>query len=164
LEIQRHWLESPIRRETNVYDAAVLLGNMGKLYLEQPDYDLAYFVYEEALLLQTTVFRKDHDIVLASLTSLALAKAQNKQLQKALQILTGCLRSQNVRFGPNSVASIDTTGLMGYLYAREENYDEALKCLSKVKKWQSARLPVSHPALEATSKAIKKLEESIEWV
>jgi tetratricopeptide (TPR) repeat protein len=164
LEIQRHWLEIPIRRETNVYDAAVLLGNMGKLYLEKPDYDLAYFVYEEALLLQTTVFRKDHDIVLAGLTSLALAKAQNKQLKKALQILTGCLRSQNVRFGTNSVASIDTTGLMGYLYAREENYDEALKCLVKVKKWQSARLPASHSALEATNEAIKKLEESIEWV
>lgn len=164
LEIQRHWLESPIRRETNVYDAAVLLGNMGKLYLEQPDYDLTYFVYEEALLLQTTVFHKDHDIVLASLTSLALAKAQNNQLKKALQILTGCLRSQNVRFGTNSVASIDTTGLMGYLYAREENYDEALKCLVKVKKWQSARLPASHSALEATNEAIQKLEESIEWV
>jgi tetratricopeptide (TPR) repeat protein len=165
LEIQRHWLESPIRRETNVYDAAVLLGNMGKLYLEQPDYDLAYFVYEEALLLQTTVFRKDHDIVLAGLTSLALAKAQNGQeLKTALQILTGCLRSQDMRFGTNSVPSIDTTGLMGYLYARDENYDEALKCLVKVKKWQSARLPASHSSLQATSEFVKKLEESIEWV
>ncbi len=110
------------------------------------------------------MFRKDHDIVLAGLTSLALAKAQNKQLKKALQILTGCLRSQNVRFGTNSVASIDTTGLMGYLYAREENFDEALNCLVKVKKWQSARLPASHSELEATNEAIKKLEESIEWV
>jgi tetratricopeptide (TPR) repeat protein len=164
LEIQRHWLDGLLRRETNVYGAAVTLGNMGKLYLGQPDYDLAYFVYEEALLLQTTVFRKDDDIVLASLTSLALAKAQNNQLQKALLILRGCLRSQNVRFGSDSVASIDTTGLMGYLYARDENYDEALNCLNKVKTWQITRLPTSHPSLGTTKEAIKTLEESIEWV
>jgi hypothetical protein len=105
------------RRETDVYDAAVL--QYGEALPEKPDYDLAYFVYEEALLLQTTLW--DHDVVLVSLTSLALASADN---QLKLQILTGCLRSQNVRWD-NSVASIDTTSLMGYLYAREENYDEA---------------------------------------
>jgi len=164
LEIQRQWFQDLIRRETNVYDAAVTLGNMGKLYLEQTDYDLAYYVYEEALLLQTTIFRKDHEVVLASLTSLALAKARNVQLTKALQILKGCLRSQNVRFGADSMASVDTTGLMGYLYGRQKNFDEALKCLNKVEKWQSTRLSPSHPAMQATRAAASKLEESIDWV
>lgn len=164
LEVQRPWLDDSIRRQTNVYDATVTLGNMGKLYLEQPDYDLAYYVYEEALLLQTTIFRKDHDVVLASLTSLSLAKARNHQVTKALQILKGCLRSQNIRFGADSVASIETTGLLGYLYARQESYDEALKCLIKVNTWQSTRLQPSNPAMVENKVAVGILEELFDWV
>jgi tetratricopeptide (TPR) repeat protein len=48
LEIQRQWLDGPVRREPIVYDAVVTLSNMGKVYLRKADYDLAYFVYEEA--------------------------------------------------------------------------------------------------------------------
>ena len=50
LEIQRQWLDGPIRRESIVYDASTTLGNMGKVYLHKGDYDLAYFVFEEACL------------------------------------------------------------------------------------------------------------------
>ena len=50
LEIQRQWLDGPVRRESIVYDAAITLGNMGKVYLDQSDYDLAYYVFEEACL------------------------------------------------------------------------------------------------------------------
>jgi tetratricopeptide (TPR) repeat protein len=50
LVIQRQWLDGPVRREPMVYDASVTLGNMGKLYLRNGDYDLSYFVYEEACL------------------------------------------------------------------------------------------------------------------
>jgi tetratricopeptide (TPR) repeat protein len=50
LEIQRQWLDGPVRREAIVYDASVTLGNMGNIYLRKTDFDLAYFVYEEACL------------------------------------------------------------------------------------------------------------------
>jgi tetratricopeptide (TPR) repeat protein len=50
LVIQRQWLDGPVRREPMVYDASVTLGNMGKVYLRNGDYDLSYFVYEEACL------------------------------------------------------------------------------------------------------------------
>ena len=48
LEIQRVWLECPVRRDSLVYDASVTLQNMGKLYLRSGDNDLSYFVYDEA--------------------------------------------------------------------------------------------------------------------
>lgn len=50
LEIQRQWLDGPIRRDFIVFDTTVTLGNMGKCYLHQHDYETAFFVYEEALL------------------------------------------------------------------------------------------------------------------
>lgn len=161
LEILRRWLDGPIRRESIVFDAATTLSNIGKLYLERQDYDLAYFVYEEALLLQTTVFRKDHDIVLNGLTNLALAKVKTRHVQKAVQILQGCLRSQNSRFGPQSASAVETTGLIGHLYASEAQYEEALQCWKTVKKWQKTQLPANHAAAIQTRAAIDKAEHTI---
>jgi hypothetical protein len=53
LEIQRVWLDAKVRRDTIVFDASVTLGNMGKLYLEQENYYLSFFVNEEALVVRT---------------------------------------------------------------------------------------------------------------
>jgi tetratricopeptide (TPR) repeat protein len=53
LEIQRAWLDGKVRRDTIVFDASVTLGNMGKVYLEQENYYLSFFVNEEALLVRT---------------------------------------------------------------------------------------------------------------
>jgi len=161
LEIQRQWLDGPVRRESIVYDATVSLSNMGKLYMERSDYAMAYYVYEEALLLQTTLFRKDHDIVLASLTNLALAKSKNGQVQQALQILEGCLRSQNAKLGPESAASIETMGFMSQLHLRQEQYEQAWKCLATVKKWQKSHLPQHHPALRKTKETMKMIEKKL---
>lgn len=161
LEIQRHWLEGPLRRETSVYDASVTLSNMGKVYLEQSDFDLSFYLYEEALLLLTTIFRKDHDMVLTTLTSLAMAKAQKGELDSALQILQGCLRSQNSRFGVLSPASIETVGLSGFLYARHGEFENSLKCLLTVRKWQKGNLPEKHPALLRSRECIKAIEAKL---
>lgn len=48
LEIQRTWLDGPIRRQPIVLDASVTMCNMGKLYIKQNQYTLAYSVFEEA--------------------------------------------------------------------------------------------------------------------
>lgn len=159
LEIQRKWLEGSVRRDAVVYDASTNLNNMGKLYLDRGDFDLAYYVYEEALLLQTTIFRKDHDLVLASLMCLALTKARDDQVTKALQILQGCLRSQNTRFGKESAPSINSIGLMGYMYERLDCHEDALKCLTTVKKWQKTHLPATHESLRKTKETIHRIEE-----
>lgn len=161
LEIQRQWLEGPLRRETTVYYAAVTLCNMGKVYLELSDFNLSFYLYEEALLLLTTIFRTDHDMVLTCLASLAMAKARKGQLDNALQILQGCLRSQNSRFGMLSSASMETVGLSSYLYARNGDYESALKCLFTVRKWQKANLPEKHPALLKSKEVIKALEAKL---
>lgn len=52
LEIQRQWLDGSIRRESIVYDSSVTLDNMGKVYLRKKDFQLAYFVYEEACMVR----------------------------------------------------------------------------------------------------------------
>jgi tetratricopeptide (TPR) repeat protein len=53
LEIQRVWLDEKVRRTDIVFDASVTLGNIGKLYLEQENYRMSFFVNEEALLVRT---------------------------------------------------------------------------------------------------------------
>jgi tetratricopeptide (TPR) repeat protein len=161
LEIQRGWLQGPVRRDSLVHEASLTLSNMGKLYLERGDYDLSYFVYEEALLLQTTIFRKDHDLVLESLMSLALTRARENLPEKALQILQGCLRSQTARYGKDSFQTMDALGYISYLHEYLKCPEDALKCLSVVKKWQKLNLPPGHPSLRKSRETLKRLEEAI---
>ena len=110
---------------------------MGKVYLDLAEFDLSLHAYEEAVLLLTSVYSKDHDMVLSCLSSLAVAKSQKGDLDHGLQILKGCLRSQNNRFGEMSAASIETIGLIGYLHAKKGEFGAALKHLSSVRKWPS---------------------------
>jgi len=161
LEIQRDWLEGPVRREMTVYDTAVTLSNMGKVYVETSDNEIASYLYEEALLLETAIFRKDHDLVLTTLTSLAMAKAQKEHFGKALQILQGCLRSQNNRFGVLSAESMNTVGLCSCFHARQGDYENALKCLLTVRKWQKAHLAENHTALMKSKQMQKAIEAKL---
>jgi hypothetical protein len=50
LEIQRQWLDCSVRRESIVYDASITLGNMGKVFMQVKEFDVAYTVFEEACL------------------------------------------------------------------------------------------------------------------
>jgi tetratricopeptide (TPR) repeat protein len=158
LEIQQAWLDPLVRREITVYTAAVTSCNMGRAYLETSEFALAMSVLEEALLLLTTIFRTDHDMVLSCLTSLALAKAYSGQIPSALQIL---LRSQSGRFGALSPLCIETIGRSGLLYAAMGQYESALKCLSTVQKWQLANLSRAHPAIERSAQIIQGLEQAM---
>lgn len=159
LDIQRGLLEGQVRRDRIVFDSSITLSNLGKLYLERKDYSMAVFVYEEALLLRTTSFRKDHDIVLSSLSNLAYAKAKEGKSENALKLYEGLLRSQETRFGPNSHQAAETTGLMASVYIKMRKYEEAKVCLRKVITWQEAHLPPGHPFLRHSRLSYKKLEE-----
>ena len=161
LEIQRDWVEGPVRRENTVYDTAVTLSNMGKVYVETSDNEIASYLYEEALLLETAIFRKDHDLVLTTLTSLAVAEAQKEHFGKALQILQGCLRSQNNRFGVLSAESMNTLGLCSCFHARQGDYENALKCLLTVRKWQKGNLAENHTALMKSKQMQKAIEAKL---
>lgn len=112
------------------------------------------------------MFPKDHDVVLASLISVALAWAFNSQPQKSGQILNGVLRSQLGRFGPGTVEVVETTGTIGNLHFGLGNYEDALKCFAPVLKWQKAKLTPDHPALIKTKDIMKRIKKSIQavWV
>lgn len=161
LEIQREWLESSVRREWIIHDSAVTLNNMGILYMQRGHCDLAYFVYEEALLLLTSLYPKDHPLVVAALTNMAVAKAHCNEIDKALKILHGCLRSQNARYGDDSTTAIETLGLVSLLYAQKGNYEEALKYLLTVKKWQKQHLPSHHTAYIKIKASVAWMEDKI---
>lgn len=161
LEMQRTWLDSSVRREALVLDAAVTLTNMGKLYMERSEWDLASTVYEEALLLRTSILRKDEAIVLDSMTSLAVAKARFGDMKHALQILHSCTKLKNARLGQGSPSSIETIGLMGYLYMKTEKTEDAGRCLSAVKRWQKANLAPDHPSVLQTNAINTVLQESL---
>lgn len=141
--------------------------------------------------LQTTSFRKDHDIVVVSLDNLAYAKAKTGDTEKALQvsvlcavlingyyivaplsilqtrffvlkICKGVLRTQETKFGCQSREAVETIGLMGLLYCQNEDYRDALKCLSTVLKWQQKHLKAHNPAIRNTKDTIKKIERSVQ--
>jgi tetratricopeptide (TPR) repeat protein len=161
MELQRLWLDCSIQRDAVIYDACITLSNMGKVYLDRTDYDLAYYVYEEALLLQSQHYRKDHDLILTSLTNLGITRARQEQLKDSLKFFQGCLRCKNGRFGKESRETIDTIGYMGCVYDRLELHGDALKCMQLVKKWQKENLEADHPSLRKTRETIDKIEESL---
>ena len=86
LDIMKKFLEGPIRRESIVYDTSVILSNIGKIHHERKQYDLAYQNFEEALVIQTSTFRSDHDCILACLSNLAYTRSMEGQPLKALQV------------------------------------------------------------------------------
>ncbi len=161
LEIQRTWLDTSARREPFVHGAASTLSNMGRIYLEQGSPHLACEVYEEALLLQSTIFRKDNEDVMQSLMNLSIAHARAGHSKKALHILHGCVRSTNQRYGPMSAPSMETIGFMGYIYMKRNEFTDSSKCLTSVKMWQKDHLVENHPAIEQTRDMLAALGDVI---
>ncbi|KAG7350272.1 expressed tetratricopeptide repeat protein [Nitzschia inconspicua] len=161
LEMQRQWLEGPVKRESIVYDASVTLINMGKVYLRKGDYDLAYFVFEEACLMQTSSFRKDHDIVLVSLDNMARVHAKNGNQAEALRIFTSLARSQEARYGADSEACIETIGMKGVAHFKLLEFEEAMECMNRVYRWQKKHLSFCHPATNVTKEKIKQIQRCI---
>mmetsp|Transcript_54480 Transcript_54480/g.132221 ORF Transcript_54480/g.132221 Transcript_54480/m.132221 type:complete len:572 (+) Transcript_54480:87-1802(+) len=161
LEIQRQWLDGPVRRETLVYDASVTLSNLGTCYQRKGDCDLAYFVYEEAWLLQTSHFRQDHDIVLASQDNMARAQATNGNYAESLRILSSLAKSEEARFGTNSELYIETIGMKGLVHYRLLELEEAESCLMEVSSWQSKYLWWSHPSIENTKDLLKQVNRCL---
>ena len=162
LEIQRPLLDGPIRRECMVYDASTTLSNMGKVYLRQGDYDLAYFVFEEACLMQTSTFRKDHDIVLSSLDNMARSHTKNENFAEALRIFTSLRRSQEARFGRDSEICIETIGMMGTVHFKLLEYEEAFECMKRVTSWQSKRMERSHPSVQITNEQMSQVKRCLQ--
>jgi Tfp pilus assembly protein PilF len=160
LETQRNWLDASVRRETLVTDASVTLCNMGRVYMERSDNDLASQVYEEALLLQTTIFKQDSDVVLDTRTNVAIAKARAGHVENGLQILKSCLRSKKARYGQNHPSALETIGLMGYFYTKLQSFENAENCLSSVRNWQKESLRSDHPSSKKTQQMIDAFEAS----
>lgn len=158
LSIQRKWLDEPIRRESLIYEAAVTLSNMGKLYLERGDDAMASFVYEEALLLQKTVFRKEHFLIVESLQNLAFSLAKQSQGPKAIKLLERCRRIQVSLYGSNSAQAVmETCGWMAHLCAREHKTAQAQALYQAVYAWQKAFLPSKHAAREQIRACLDEL-------
>jgi len=156
-QCQRVWADRPIRRQALVYEASLSLSNMGKVYLAMEDYDMAFNVYEEALMLQTTLFHQDHDVVLQSLGNVAFAKAKRGEKNNALQIYRSIHKSQVEKFGPHSREAAETVGLMSTVHLQQFNYKAAEKCLVDVLQWQRTNLDEYHPAIKNTENTIEKL-------
>jgi len=162
LEIQRGWLDNKIRRETLVFDVSTTLANMGKCYLDQKDYESALFVYEEALLLRTTVFKKDHECVLESLSNFAHTKARSGDTKKAIRMFSSMLRTQEAKYGLESQEAIVTMGIIGHLHGQRFEYAEAVRSLESVYQWQKSYMEASHPAVLQTARALARFREKMD--
>ncbi|CAJ1942696.1 unnamed protein product [Cylindrotheca closterium] len=159
LEIQRRMLGSPIRRQHIVHDASLTMCNMGKLYIKQALFRMSYTVFEEAFVLQTTAYPKDHDIVLSTLKSMALVLAKNSQFAESLPIFRNMLRHQEERFGSDSEHYTETMGMIGCLLAKDLEFDESASCLKQVIEWQTKHLTDANPKTKMTKEALATVED-----
>jgi len=148
LETQRNWYEGKIRRESVIFDASVTLSNIGKIHLEQGKFEKSYYVYEEALLLQTTVFRQSCPMVLESLGNIAYAKAKSGDLKKAVSIYKGILRSQASSHGEGSREYSETMGLLGYLHVQIKDNEKAETYFTSALAWQEKELDANHSGVK----------------
>eukprot|EP00934_Nitzschia_sp_Nitz4_P002813 Nitzschia sp. Nitz4//scaffold78_size91513//74346//76394//NITZ4_004936-RA/size91513-snap-gene-0.128-mRNA-1//1//CDS//3329558151//2803//frame0 len=154
LEIQRQWLDGSIRRESMVYDASITLGNMGKVFLKLQENDVAYSVFEEGFLLQTTAFHKDHSIMLSSLENMALSQAKNENYQAAAPLLRGLCKSKEARLGADNPSTIQSTGVLAFVLLKAMELDEGLELLKKVSVWQGNHMKASHESVQMTKGAL----------
>ena len=168
----RELLDGTIRRESIVYDTSVCLCNMGKLYLWQSDFELCSGVYEEALLLQTSIFQKENPAVMQAYINLAWSKALNGHYRTAIRLLESCLRVQTAHYGSTASATVETAGWIAHLYARSRRFNDALPIYQRIRQWQEQHLegnttpflipgPNSsmHPSVRLVKDCIKQIED-----
>ncbi|KAL3938310.1 MAG: hypothetical protein SGBAC_006750 [Bacillariaceae sp.] len=159
LEIQRRMLASPIRRQHIVHDASLTMCNMGKLYIKQCLFRMSYTVFEEAFVLQSTAYTKEHDIVLSTLKSMAIVLAKNNQFTESLPIFRNMLHHQEERFGKESEHYIETMGMIGCLLAKDLEFEESTGCFKTVIQWQTKHLTNANPKTIMTKKALANVED-----
>ena len=164
LNIQKEWIEGSLSRECTIFDTSITLSNVAKIYLKKCEYTMAAYLYEEALQLQTTIFKKDHHVVLDTLGSVAYSKARAGEKTNALQIYKSLLELQCKKFGVESREASETKGLMGVLHVQQSNFTVALRYLTDVMKWQRMHLDHRHPALLNTRNAIEQLSFAVKGV
>jgi len=135
LEIQRESLQAvAVHRESTIYDVSTILCNMGKLFLRQGNFEPAFAVFEESLLLLQTT-QSFHAQMLTSRGNLGFAKAKKGETKRAIQIYSGILRTQELCFGPESKEAMETMGILGYLYKQNQDWQDAMIFLSRVYEW-----------------------------
>ena len=181
LKIQQMWIQGSLCRECTIFDTSITLSNMAKFYLKKREYEVAAYLYEEALQLQTSVFRKDHKAVLDNLSNIAFSKALADEKTNALevsstyeviyeflnwilrcspfhlQIYKSLYERQVDKFGYDSHEAVETQGFMSIIHIQQSNYSEAFRCLCDVLQWQYFRLDKNHPALLNTMDTIHEL-------
>ena len=90
---------------------------------------------------------------------MALTNTKSSHYKKAAQIYSSILRSQESKFGCDSQQAVETAGMLGYVYIKEVEFEDALKHLQKVEKWQKTNLPSSHPAIRMTIDTIQAIKK-----
>lgn len=84
--------------------------------------------------------------MLESLGNIAYAKAKSGDVQKAVSIYNGILRSQS-SFHKGSREYCETMGLLGYLYVQINENARAEACFSIALEWEEKHLGANHPGV-----------------
>ena len=109
--------------------------------------------------LESTAFRRDSPLILESLGNLAYATIKTGDLDKAIEMYNGILRSQEGLNGKESQEYNETVGLLGYTLLLKQEYSQALTCLSIALKWQENNLGASHPSVLHTKESVKRADK-----
>jgi tetratricopeptide (TPR) repeat protein len=157
LKLQKQRIDESLSRESSIFDTSITLSNLGKVFLKRRDYSMATYVYEEAVMIQTSIFSKDHPIILESLGNVAYSKAMANDKTNALEVYKSLLEMQLKQFGEKSRDVFETKALMGILYTQQSNYSVALRYFNEAYEWQKLNLDSNHPALRFSKNVIDQL-------
>jgi len=161
LRIQKKWIEESLCRDCSIFDTSITLSNLAKIYYSRDDITMAAYLYEEALQLQTSILKKDHQDVLSTLCNIALAKAMAGEITNSLQIFKALHSIQSEKFGNESREAVETKGFMSILLIQQSNYTVALRYLNDVLKWQRAHLDENDPSLTNTMSITEQISHAI---
>ncbi|GFH46015.1 hypothetical protein CTEN210_02489 [Chaetoceros tenuissimus] len=157
LKLQKQRIDESLSRESSIFDTSITLSNLGKVFLKRREYSMATYVYEEAVMTQTSIFPKDHPVILESLGNVAYSKAMADDKTNALEVYKSLLEMQVKQFGEKSRDIFETKALMGILYTQQSNYSVALRYFNEVYEWQQLNLDSIHPALRYSKTVIDQL-------
>jgi tetratricopeptide (TPR) repeat protein len=147
---------------TNCVEKGQLYSHIGAVHCQQGTYDAALFNLKKALDIQQKRLAPDQGDICETYQRFADCFEGKKQIDKALEYDTKCLRIRLDTLTENHPAIASTYNNLGSLYENKRNYAEACEYYRKSLDISYKTLPPTHPELRRTENNMKRVRNLLE--
>mmetsp|Transcript_37605 Transcript_37605/g.55394 ORF Transcript_37605/g.55394 Transcript_37605/m.55394 type:complete len:691 (+) Transcript_37605:145-2217(+) len=120
-------------------DVATTLNNIGRIYMQQADFESALSTFEQVLSIREEVLGKNHVDIAAAVFNVGQAYHKSGELQCAIDYYTDYLNMTVKKVGIEHLDVAEVLSIMGQVYQDKMNFEKAMKCYRK-----SLRISVSN--------------------